>query len=369
MKLLIFSDPHIHPWNYGSTVHSDGWNSRLRAQQRVLNDEMVSYVSRNDIDYVICCGDVFHTHGKIDAHALRIATSLFGQLASAVSKQVFVIHGNHDLASNGVSSLSWLNNLALGKIEYFDTLSSYLIAPKMIFFFLPYTKNKESVKNFLDSVRKDEGKVAVKKYVFMHQGVAGVKLGSGFELPNEVLTPEMIPDNVEMAFTGHYHRHRVVSDNLIIVGSPMQHTWADTGDERGWVVYDTDAKEAKFVPSGAPEFVTIDMCGTSRVPPGSTVLDNKYNSIINDSYIRIKNWYGDMEELKVILMNKEHGAASVEFIIDKSTAVTDNIRTDNFDVRDLLGKYTEKNKITGRKKEIAHQLTGREYETPKSRSR
>ena len=77
MRVLIFSDLHLHNWPYGSTL-VDGMNSRLKAQADVLD---VIADASVDADHVVFCGDLFHTHGKMDASVMRVAYEGFAKIA------------------------------------------------------------------------------------------------------------------------------------------------------------------------------------------------------------------------------------------------------------------------------------------------
>lgn len=97
--------------------------------------------------------------------------------------------------------------------------------------------------------------------MFLHQGVGGVEINSkGFTL-NEILTTDMIHDDVAMAFAGHYHSFKQASHNLIVPGSTMQLNWGDQGEPRGWLEVTTDQGQVtgiEFFHSPASRFVTVN---------------------------------------------------------------------------------------------------------------
>ena len=236
MRVLIFSDMHLHNWAYGSTLVG-GMNSRLKAQAAVL-DQIA--VASEEADHVVFCGDLFHTHGKIDAAVLKVAYEGFSRIAEASNTYIDVLVGNHDTADKSMAThaLHWMNAFNYGASPGQGDIFRIIDRPLHNsdtdyddpYSFLPYTEDKAVIEKFFAEC----GEVC-----FMHQGVAKVPMGSGF-LIDEILTQDMIPDHVKHVFTGHYHQHNRVSDKLTVVGSTVQHNWADEGDPRGWVWYDNE---------------------------------------------------------------------------------------------------------------------------------
>jgi DNA repair exonuclease SbcCD nuclease subunit len=134
--------------------------------------------------------------------------------------RVYALVGNHDMYSkNGTQH-------ALHCISPYATIVSHPMHVEILdsvpISLAPYTESEEVLKQFLKGTAKDS-------FVFMHQGVANVPMGSGFVV-NEILKPDMIPDHISLAFTGHYHAHRQVG-NLVVVGAPMQQSYADEGED------------------------------------------------------------------------------------------------------------------------------------------
>lgn len=288
MKVLLFSDLHLHPWQYGST-YFDGWNSRLLIQKKFL-EHVAEVVRKEDIECVIFCGDLFHTHGKLTADVITVAYNGFKEISSA-AKKCFSLVGNHDFQSaNG-----YINSMEFIKGTGWDVIfpRGVEIVDSLALGFISYTPDR---KVFSEALEK-YGKMC--NFIFMHQGVQSVPLGNGFELPNEYIIPDELDKKV-IHFTGHYHRHQKVKENLVIVGSPMQHTWSDSGDERGYIILDTGTKEWNHVPYNAPKFVEVDI----RSDYGPVYYNNNYVRLIGEAP------FSDFERIKEDM--RKGGALSVE---------------------------------------------------------
>lgn len=336
MKVLIFSDTHIHSWPYGASI-VDGMNSRLKAQADALD---VIAKAAEGADHIVFCGDAFHTHGKLDAAVLEVAWRGFSRIAEQANvSHIDLLVGNHDMADKSMlhHSLHWMKAFNSGVK---DPLFSVIDHPlhRSPFSFLPYTEDKAVIEKFFAEC----GEVC-----FMHQGVAKVPMGSGF-LIDEILTLDMIPDHVKHVFTGHYHKHTRVSDKLTIVGSTMQHNWSDSGDDRGYMWYDTETGEIELVDVGAPRFVTVDMsdgaCGFAR---GLQVQNN---------FIRVINYdEADKEDIREMFSDSTR---SVEFI-PKVPAVKRldlSGNTGSFHLPTLVDEYTKQQNIDDDRSKVGKEL-------------
>jgi len=269
MKRIIFSDLHLHTWPYGSKVNKWGFNTRLWAQYETLI-EMVNYAIEHEVKYIYFCGDMFHTHANINAQALHVATE-FVKLLGRHGIQFRAIPGNHDFASRDgtIHSLSWLPHHSLYGFWNDDDIE--VVA-------LPYTTDEEVLKKFLG----DASEMRKGSMVLLHQGVAGVPLSSGF-LMDEKLNPSMIPEQV-IAFTGHYHFHKKVSDNLYVVGNLTPLNWNDVGERKGWLVIDDETREVEQVyQTSSPEFRLVGRdyreCGNAFVRVSEPVSSKEQETV------------------------------------------------------------------------------------------
>ena len=138
MKILIFSDLHVHNWTYGAT-QIDGWNSRLLVQEKFL-DHLANVAAEEDIDVAVFCGDLFHQHGQLTADVLQVAYEGFRTLGNTIP-DCYALVGNHDFqTSDGdINSLSFLHG-AKWNVAFPNT--KITIQGKK-FFFISYTPHRE----------------------------------------------------------------------------------------------------------------------------------------------------------------------------------------------------------------------------------
>ena len=297
-SFVVFSDLHLHQWQYGSTI-VNGRNSRLEQQKEVVKS-IVRYCSDRDISEVVFCGDLYHT-SNISAEVSQAAYEAFSGFKKAKINLTIIV-GNHDQSSRSGETHALGFFRELGRLVEFgagrdheDVHQRDIRIHGIHANLLPFTDERAQLERWLSKTRGG--------FIFMHQGVGGVEVNSkGFTL-NEILTPDMVPDSCAMAFTGHYHSHRAVTSNLIIPGSTVQLNWGDQNETRGWLdvkIEGDKVHEIELVPSNASQFVTI-----SEEDVESMV------GSVPGNFIRVLSKGGySPDELTAYLMG--NGAASVE---------------------------------------------------------
>src|SRR5271166_1261639 len=207
---VVYSDLHLHNWPYGSTL-VDGYNSRLLQQVDVLR-QIGDFCKQTNTQHLIFCGDF--SHSQIATSVLSKAYEALANLRSGGLTMHF-LRGNHDTAdrAGAIHSLDFLREF--GRVTPLESHQRF--SDGTTWNFLGYTEDEEKLYDFLNRVPHGG-------FVFLHQGVANVPMGSGFVI-NEILRPDRIPDHIGHIFTGHYHNRRQVGERITIIGSPMQLNW------------------------------------------------------------------------------------------------------------------------------------------------
>lgn len=232
-RFLVISDIHLHLWNYGDT------SDRLNRDIQDLSDA-ICYGIDNNVDALLFCGDIFHTHGHVSTIVLSRLFSALNIFKHWMKSKTIFIPGNHDLVYKNLSSI---NSICF--LEHFGTVSNSQATWSIGNNFplvntLPYTEDETELKSFITHCNSDS-------IVIMHQGVSGVDVNSkGFTL-NELLKPEMVPDDIIHAFTGHYHSKKSVSSKLTIPGALVQHNFGDAEEERGFLDVTISGKEIELL--------------------------------------------------------------------------------------------------------------------------
>jgi DNA repair exonuclease SbcCD nuclease subunit len=245
------------------------------------------------------------------------------------------IVGNHDTMNKNkyMHSLGWLK--AFGSRVKVVTFRHH--DPDMKLSFLSYTESKEEIERFFENAQPT---------CFMHQGLASVPMGSGF-LINEILTLDMIPDHVKHVYLGHYHSHRRVSDKATVIGTPLQLTWADEGDTRGFLIIDAETGECEQIECKAPKFVTIDQ--------GEIILTDE----VEDNFIKVINYNESCkEDIRKALI--KDGARSVEFVkqAEPIKRLYPLPNESEFHLPTLVNEYEKLQQVTPERSKVGKEIMG-----------
>lgn len=335
MKRVFISDLHLHTWNYGATVTTQGYNSRLDSQSRAL-DEVLNYLEEHNIKRLYFNGDLFHTHGKVPVQAMNVADRFF-RGARDRGVYIFAIWGNHDIESkdgliNSVKPLLDPNELAG---DWNDGELRILA--------LPYCEDEERIKRFL-------GEAPQGSMLMLHQGVAGVPLSSGYIL-DERLSPDMIPDYCT-AFTGHYHFHRVVSPKLTVVGNLTGLNWSDIDQPKGFVVWDNETGEIKQIEQkSAPNFMTWSVF-------------RKLEQKVAGNFVRVIDEVPMKAQEKIRAELIKEGALTVEFVKTETEETTREIRRGEAVTVEHLVKSFEADDMEPRRRVVGQEIRENRYEAP-----
>lgn len=257
MKLLVYSDIQFHPWREFSRILPSGRNSRLEDQLNV-QDEIFKFSVENSIDLLVHTGDLFEELSqKIDKEVFLSVFSKFVEF-SKKTIPVILLAGNHDQLTKidtglhilepfkEIKNVAVIDKTTVEKIEDIDLC------------FIPYKRS-----NFAEEVVKTVANLSSSKnrYLFSHQSVSGAKIGSrDFVLKDDILKADFLPDKFTVIFNGHYHKAQMLSDNFIIVGSPLQKDFGERLDSKGFWVFDTNKsiKDIEFIETQAPKFFKIE---------------------------------------------------------------------------------------------------------------
>jgi DNA repair exonuclease SbcCD nuclease subunit len=339
LKLLIFSDLHLHNWTYG--------RRRLDGQHSFLDHiASIAWKPISEIGAVICCGDFFHRRGAIDPLVATVASKFCSSLREK-DIPLFLLPGNHDATGReSVSSLTHLQYVGAcvpttPQTLYVDTHLGRK-EDDIKLGFIPFQSKEENFRRGVDHVMKDHPDV-----LFIHQGIKGCDMGSGYLL-DEWLTPDMLPD--VMTFAGHYHVQREVTPKLVIVGPPMQHTWSDKNTDTGFIIYDTTTKTYERFPTNValcPRFKEIEY---GEIKMNLVAGLENIREFLAWNIVRVLNCPMDVDpDLQKTLVSL--GANHVEFQIEKESKVYEALvdRGVNIDqaIKQLTSNMTVRERLVG----------------------
>ena len=238
MKILLFSDLHIHAWKSFGVNNVTGISRRLN-DQISANKQILKIARDEKVDLSICGGDVYHSRVNIPVVALNFVDEFFTDLGK-ISK-VYLVRGNHDLVSdkNYKAHHDALNPITKKLPE------KELLVSDLKFRFVDYYEdvNVDDIKGY--------------DVVVLHKQPA-LTTESGFKFDG--MNYRTLSKNNKFVFFGHYHTKMVLGGknaNCFVMGSTIPLTFGDGGDHGVWIL-DTDTSLVSFKKLDYPEFITVN---------------------------------------------------------------------------------------------------------------
>jgi len=352
MKVLIFGDIHLAArYKYGKLL-VNGFDSRLLEIVDTL-DFIREYIKENQIDMVIFLGDLFRTSLPDNEWILNYTVSYFKDIYESVNNLIMLV-GNHD-----VKNANWktflhifkaLGDLGNNKLYILDQPSVINLDDLCI---LAYPFMLEQSHDFcLKMLDKKLKKTNCKQLIGIgHITVAGAVTGVKnfkFTTKNGGIDPnDLAFEDVNYWFLGHIHKHQVLNDKIVYVGSPDYISKSEWNDEKGFIVYDSDVKSYEFVKTPVRKFKELELDANKlnkkslRKAIEKEDADYVYCKISGemDNIIKMKKYIKGFQELAQKILFVKYDVISVNI------KQNENVEIDALDVktvlREMLGNYKE----------------------------
>lgn len=264
MKALCMGDFHGHLFTDFAEVDEITGNSRFTQQLKALQ-YMRSYCLDNGIKLVLFAGDMYHKRVTVNTvvyNAIRDEIKKFGESGITVVMTV----GNHDQVDNSDYPQHSLHSFKeLYNVHVLDSFNQFYFEDGVNVYSAPYSKNaqlvKDSINNFAESIKLDRKAGGVKSAILLgHLGVSGAYVGKGnYAMADAFSVDDLRPDVFDFGVFGHFHKRQFLGGhpNYFYTGSPLQHSFNDEGEEKGFYIIDTETGEVEFNEVPAPKFITV----------------------------------------------------------------------------------------------------------------
>eukprot|EP01080_Neovahlkampfia_damariscottae_P000353 gene353-6767_t len=205
---------------------------------------------KKQVTHIICLGDVLNTREMVSVQALSSCMNFFNQLSKISS--VSVILGNHDMNLKLSGRISSLDGLELNNnINLYKEMKEIKIENIPVCM-IPYQFNQNNIKEWIK-----ENKIKKEKYIsFCHMSIPNSIYKYQKDNKRKYLKKFESDENLnylsifKRVFSGHFHHHHYVnhSNTICYVGSPMQHHFGDSGDDkRGCLIFNPIENEIEFI--------------------------------------------------------------------------------------------------------------------------
>lgn len=337
MKIAILNDTHA------------GVRNDLQAmgeyQGRFYNEIFFPYLDEHDIKHIIHLGDYFDRRKFINFKSL------------ATNKAHFI----DPMIERGITM-----DLILGNHDTFYKNTNEINAPELLLF------KHDNIKIVADPIVKeyDGFEIGLVPWIcpdnydrsidFIKTSTATTLMGH-FEIAGAIMMPGMacphgldfkLFDRYDSVLSGHFH-HKSLQGNVRYLGSQMEFTWSDFGDEKHFHVFDTETAELSSVKNPLKMFNKVFYDD----------VEMKHEDLLSQDFSELQNTF-----VKVIIVNKEN-PYTFDLFMEKVNAenpvdlkvVDDNHHMDMLsddDVSDaedtltILTKYVDSLEINGDKSKL-----------------
>lgn len=253
MKILHTSDWHLGmPLKLGTMIED----------QQFFLEQLYSIIEDNDIDAVICAGDVYDS-SVTNAEAIELYSSAITKICKELGKKMIVIAGNHDsgarLASGrellemaglyvsgkivkDISPIS-LGNADIYPIPFFNRDEVIALFPDKK---AEISSQEVAAKVLCDHIREtlDPSRVNI---IVSHAFITSAEL-SDSDRAAQVGQASSVSKDVFEGFDyvalGHIHKPQAITETIRYSGSPIKYSFGvEETQTKQVLIFDTDSKE------------------------------------------------------------------------------------------------------------------------------
>lgn len=249
MKFAITADIHLSRYGQDPVDETSGLPERLDSIKGALYS-MLEVCRLQNIKDVIIAGDILHTKSVIYALAQDMMLQFFEDHPEI---KFYVIDGNHDLSSKGADAISALRSLKNVPNVHWITKKAEKIDNIL---FVPYSV--ELVKQ----IKEDSADILVS-----HFGLSEGVLNSGISIVSKLGMTDL-RGKYKLVLLGHYHKpQEIIEDNISMyyVGSPIQLDWGEKGDQKRFLIVDSETLDVEEVPTtGYRHFIEVELTADNK---------------------------------------------------------------------------------------------------------
>jgi DNA repair exonuclease SbcCD nuclease subunit len=232
MKDIIVGDIHL------DTKSGD---KNYIKYQHLFFKQLISYIKKNDVRYVIFLGDIFTNNQVININVMDYALNIFEEI-SKLDVQIVMINGNHVIYHKNSYDIDSVNVVFRNR----DNMNIHLFGDYTRFdnyIFFNWKNTKDEYEEIFKSIPKREEI----EYVFGHFDLYGFMQSKFSENNNKTSLRE---DDILKYFpnshivSGHYHIPQL-QKNVTYTGVPYELSWGESDLKLGFYILEDN--ELTFV--------------------------------------------------------------------------------------------------------------------------
>ena len=330
MKVAIITDQH-----FGARKNSNLFNEYfLKFYNNIFFPELES----RGIDTIIDMGDTFDNRKGIDFAALKWAKDNYYDRLTSYT--IHTIVGNHTAYyknTNEVNAIDLLLREYPNITCYSDTTEVKIGRLKSLM--VPWIC-KENEDETFKRIKTSKAKV-----VFGHLELNGITATRGHVMMNGYETETY--DKFAKVFSGHYHT-RSTDGKIYYLGNPYEMFANDTGDSRGFHIFDTETLETEEIRNPYRIFYNVYYEDVNA----QTFDASHYTDKIVKLFVKKKTYPKKFEKF----VDKLYAANIAELrIVENFNDINDTVDDTDIESEDtisLLNRYVEETETTLNKSQI-----------------
>jgi len=326
MKFAYTADWHLSGYTQDKIIN--GLPERLY-EKKVVQENIGNYCRLNEIKTIIIGGDLLHNKSIIYSLAQSILLDFFREYKDL---NFIVLDGNHDLSGKGsdvVSALKSLDNEP--NVRRVSKPTRITDDSGLDILIVPYSDN------MIDAIKKSSA-----KYLISHFGLNEGTLNSGVSIISDIGLKDLV-GKYQYVLLGHYHKpQEITKDNISVYysGSITQNDWGEKGEEKRFLIVDTDTDTIESVPTkGYKKYFDLQITEENK-----TEVIKKARELKEEGHnVKITR----KEAVDIDDINKEF------MVVDKvEKDITNRGLSSTMSMRDKLMRYLEVNEIPEDKRDI-----------------
>ena len=326
MKFAYTADWHLSGYTQDKIIN--GLPERLY-EKKVVQENIGNYCRLNEIKTIVIGGDLLHNKSIIYSLAQSILLDFFREYKDL---NFIVLDGNHDLSGKGsdvVSALKSLDNEP--NVRRVSKPTRITDDSGLDILIVPYSDN------MIDAIKKSSA-----KYLISHFGLNEGTLNSGVSIISDIGLKDLV-GKYQYVLLGHYHKpQEITKDNISVYysGSITQNDWGEKGEEKRFLIVDTDTDTIESVPTkGYKKYFDLQITEENK-----TEVIKKARELKEEGHnVKITR----KEAVDIDDINKEF------MVVDKvEKDITNRGLSSTMSMRDKLMRYLEVNEIPEDKRDI-----------------
>lgn len=319
MKILAIGDPHLKKDNGNETS--------------LMINKLKILVLDEQPDMIVILGDIGHDFEEIGINRHVRIHDLILTLHDTmpINCKLFLLIGNHDRVNNKIfmTSEHTFNSYKKWTNTYVVDYTHVEVINNKKYVFVPYVETGRfnealAAKNL--AIIQDNGSYEYNMddvvVIFAHQEFYGAKMNAITSNKGDVW-----PSHLPLCISGHIHDYEQLQNNIIYVGTPIQHGYSDTKDKTV-SIFNGDNLEHKRINLNIPKklklTLDVNQLKDYQPPPNANIK------------IKVR---GTAEEIKNVMSSehvnhlKEIGVKIIEDVIIQKLIINNNITKKSFQDR------------------------------------